>query len=478
MVSVLLPMAEPRSAQDEDFLINTLCQSPEYSFRGRLFGCQLGTHQVEAQVASSSSSDNVIKTRVHSSKSNQYTPGYPEKGQVASLAGGAILFTVAKPRSTDGAACLLAEKCADRERPQCVKLDRGVGLLLLGKSRFTATEAVSEFFTSRHEDTTALRRVYGHAERYASMKHLVNEVLQDQCRCWSRLCALRRIIPLDHLCKPMVDEFRSLSERVLSPQFTTDTTWYLDCRVYGVAELSKASVKEIIGHIMSQHGQRQKCHKINPAVCIIVRVTGVACGISVVRDWTARKQYNFHKYLQTAVACEREVARIDNTATPTSLTLQIIGCGGEQKALSGVSSADEMRDLRCKLKSLYKLPSSDVEITLFKGCREIKGHDLTLHELGIADEDHLSMVVSKGTLPEYFDVDNYDEMVFLRPDGETEPVSLRDLRAWDLDDKLCDGVYGCRRVWNEMLLQQRAKVEHEGFNRLERYRKQAEQAGA
>lgn len=466
MLAVLLSMAEPRSAQHGDFLISTFHRRPDQSSRGYTFGCQLGTHQVDADEDEGAS---IVKTRVHSSKINQYILGCPEKGQVASLAGGAIFFTVARPRSIDGAACLLAEKCVDRERPQCVKLDRGVALLLLGQGNLTATEAVSEFFTSRHSDTTALRRMYGHAEQYASTKHLVNEVLQDQCRCWWRLCALRRIIPLDHLCKPTVDEFRGLAERVLSPHLTNDTSWYLDCRVHEVAGISKASVREIIGQIMSQLGPRHACHTINTAVCIVVRVTGVAYGLSVVRNWAECKEFNFHKHLQTAVTCEREVA-----ATQASLTLQVVGCDGEPRTLGGV---DEMRDLRYKLKSLYKLPSSDVELTLFKGCTELQGHDHTLHELGIIDGDRLSLVVSKGALPEYFDVEDYDEVVFVRPDGTTEPVPLKELRGWDLDDKFCDGVYGCRRAWNEMSSRQRAKVEQEGASRLERYRRQAEQAG-
>ncbi|CAE7332110.1 Thumpd1 [Symbiodinium necroappetens] len=104
-----------------------------------------------------------------------------------------------------------------------------------------------------------------------------------------------RVLPLDNLCKPFLDDFRQLAQAVLPPHLGADvaaTTWALEFKARNTNTLKKEAVLEVLDAIIPKGH-----HKVNlndPAKCILVEVQPSWCGLSVVENWARLKKYNLH----------------------------------------------------------------------------------------------------------------------------------------------------------------------------------------
>eukprot|EP00439_Symbiodinium_sp_Y106_P082954 s1339_g22.t1 len=104
-----------------------------------------------------------------------------------------------------------------------------------------------------------------------------------------------RVLPLDNLCKPFLEDFRQLAQAVLPPHLGPDvaaTTWALEFKARNTNTLKKEAVLEVLDAIIPKGH-----HKVNlndPAKCILVEVQPSWCGLSVVENWARLKKYNLH----------------------------------------------------------------------------------------------------------------------------------------------------------------------------------------
>lgn len=113
-----------------------------------------------------------------------------------------------------------------------------------------------------------------------------------------------RVLPIDHTCKPYVDDFRKLAQEVLPAHVGPDaepTVWALEFKARNTNTLKKEGVLEVIDSIVPKG--RHKVSINDPAKCILVEVNAQFCGLSVVEHWAKLKKYNL------SALCTEEVKK-------------------------------------------------------------------------------------------------------------------------------------------------------------------------
>lgn len=106
---------------------------------------------------------------------------------------------------------------------------------------------------------------------------------------------LCRVLPIDHTCKPFVDDFRKLAQAVLPTHVGPEaepTVWALEFRARNTSTLKKEAVLSIVDEIVPKG-----VHKVSlddPKKCILVEVNPLFCGLSVLPKWKEFRKYNLH----------------------------------------------------------------------------------------------------------------------------------------------------------------------------------------
>lgn len=107
--------------------------------------------------------------------------------------------------------------------------------------------------------------------------------------------SLCRVLPIDHTCKPYVEDFRKLAEEVLRPVFAKPVVWALEFKARNTSTLKKDMVLEVLDKIVADCGVVHKVNINDPDKCILVEVNPLFCGVSVVECWGPMKKYNLHQ---------------------------------------------------------------------------------------------------------------------------------------------------------------------------------------
>lgn len=104
---------------------------------------------------------------------------------------------------------------------------------------------------------------------------------------------LCRVLPIDHTCKPHLKDFQELAQAVLPAHVgahaAEPTVWALEFRARNTSTLTKAAVLKVIDEIAD------KKHTVNltdPKKMILVEVSPLFCGLSIVPRWSEFKKYN------------------------------------------------------------------------------------------------------------------------------------------------------------------------------------------
>lgn len=104
---------------------------------------------------------------------------------------------------------------------------------------------------------------------------------------------LCRVLPIDHTCKPHLKDFKELAQAVLpahiGAQAAEPTVWALEFRARNTSTLTKTTVLEVIDEIAD------KKHTVNltdPKKMILVEVSPIFCGLSIIPRWSEFKKYN------------------------------------------------------------------------------------------------------------------------------------------------------------------------------------------
>jgi len=106
---------------------------------------------------------------------------------------------------------------------------------------------------------------------------------------------LCRVLPVDHTCKPFIDDFQKLAKEVLEPHLgesAPPTVWALEFRARNTTTLKKEAVLSVIDDLVSK--DRHKVNLNDPEKCILVEVNPLFCGVSVLPQWAELKKYNLH----------------------------------------------------------------------------------------------------------------------------------------------------------------------------------------
>eukprot|EP00913_Durusdinium_trenchii_P017071 g16055.t1 len=168
---------------------------------------------------------------------------------------------------------------------------------------------------------------------------VVSQVLETQrasfqstgiATCSRQLC---RVLPIDHTCKPQMEDFRKLAQEVLPAHLGVDaeaTTWALEFKARNNA-IKKEAVLEVLDSIAPK--ERHKVSLNDPAKCVIVQVTAQWCGLSVVPHWAMLKKYNLNAL--TTPEDSKEKNRPLPTTIPIPETLN------DQSTLQSISDIDK-----------------------------------------------------------------------------------------------------------------------------------------
>jgi len=106
---------------------------------------------------------------------------------------------------------------------------------------------------------------------------------------------LCRVLPIDHTCKPFIEDFKKLAETVLTPHLGAEadpTVWGLEFKSRNMTTLKKEAVLAAIDEIATKTPGRHKVNLTNPEKCILVEVNPMFCGLTVVERWAELKKYN------------------------------------------------------------------------------------------------------------------------------------------------------------------------------------------
>lgn len=106
---------------------------------------------------------------------------------------------------------------------------------------------------------------------------------------------LCRVLPIDHTCKPHIEDFQKLAEAVILPHLDLDaepTVWALEFRARNTTTLKKEAVLSVIDSFWSK--ERHKVNLNDPEKCILVEVNPLFCGISILPRWAELRKYNLH----------------------------------------------------------------------------------------------------------------------------------------------------------------------------------------
>jgi len=106
---------------------------------------------------------------------------------------------------------------------------------------------------------------------------------------------LCRVLPIDHTCRPFIDDFRKLAETVLPQHIGPEakpTVWALEFRARNTNTLKKEAALEVIDALVAK--DRHRVNLGDPEKCILVEVNPLFCGLSVLSRWAELKKYNLH----------------------------------------------------------------------------------------------------------------------------------------------------------------------------------------
>lgn len=109
---------------------------------------------------------------------------------------------------------------------------------------------------------------------------------------------LCRVLPIDHTCKPHIEDFKKLAEAVLPPHLGPEappTVWGVEFKSRNMSTLKKEPVIAVIDAIVKTGPPgRHKVNITNPEKCILIEVNPLFCGLTVVERWADLKKYNLH----------------------------------------------------------------------------------------------------------------------------------------------------------------------------------------
>mmetsp|Transcript_19687 Transcript_19687/g.55483 ORF Transcript_19687/g.55483 Transcript_19687/m.55483 type:complete len:279 (+) Transcript_19687:3-839(+) len=146
---------------------------------------------------------------------------------------------------------------------------------------------------------------------------------------------LCRVLPIDHTCKPFLEDFRKLAQAVLTEHVGPEaepTVWALEFRARNTTTLKKEAVLSIIDEIVAKG--RHRVNLSDPKKCILVEVNPLFCGLSVLPSWASLKKYNLH-----ALTTPEEDRKAPPTGPKPSVAAKAAGAaaaaGAEGEAAAG-----------------------------------------------------------------------------------------------------------------------------------------------
>jgi len=145
---------------------------------------------------------------------------------------------------------------------------------------------------------------------------------------------LCRILPIDHTCKPYIDDFRKLAKEVLPPHVGPEaepTVWALEFKARNTSTLKKEAVLEVVDEIVPKG--RHKVNIGDPAKCILVEVNPLFCGLSVVQHWSRLKKYNLSALTSSeAVAKGASAPPAEATKSPAKFEVEGVAAATTEEA--------------------------------------------------------------------------------------------------------------------------------------------------
>ena len=111
-----------------------------------------------------------------------------------------------------------------------------------------------------------------------------------------------RVIPVDFVCAPNVESFKSSLLPMIQSAFTrlpVDTTWKVVLDKHGLTNLTKEILIDLLqGAIPERH----EVSIYDPNIVIMVQITQQMCGVGLLKDYDALCEYNLRKRIASSAS--------------------------------------------------------------------------------------------------------------------------------------------------------------------------------